>query len=559
MAVFAAPSGKPEHASEPELYFDVDDLNRGNGVKPDSFATPRATLEHFIRSSRDGDFKRASQAFNLNHIPEEQRTSSAPTLAEKFFYVFSEKLHINFKDIPDRPDGELDPKGEEDQPHAGKPRRSIKIGTIGLELWDVEVRLERFKAPDTPPIWLFSPRTVGNIERLYQAHGPGPLMRYLPTSAILGILNNDPLWHWSILIALAAFAAVSGWIVQKLVVGSLSRWRSSRRAVALGDAAAGPAASLAAGIAFHVMTFRLLSLPGQITQNLYPIVGVWIVAAATWLVVRAMRTMADVSRHAYLDKIHLEEEGGARSRITRLAVVKHVLTFIVICIGLAFGFWQFNLFENLSLSLLASAGVASVILGVASREVLGNIMAGIQIALTQPASIGDSVLFEGQWGWVEELTYTYITIRTWDDRRIVVPLSYFISHPFENWSMKSAHTIQPIYLYVDYTIDVQAVRSKFHDLVNECKEWDGPADAVLEVTAIKENTLELRALCSAKNPPTAWRLHCRLREELIAFVRDLESGRYLPKHRLAWQPEGDRQAGAQQETLSGKLDTERMC
>ena len=173
-------------------------------------------------------------------------------------------------------------------------------------------------------------------------------------------------------------------------------------------------------------------------------------------------------------QIHLEEEGGARLRITRLAVVKHVLTFIVICVGLAFGFWQFNLFENLSLSLLASAGVASVLLGVASREVLGNIMAGIQIAVTQPASIGDSILFEGQWGAVEELTYTYLTIRTWDARRIVVPLSYFISHPFENWSMKSAHTIQPIYLYVDYTIDVQTVRSKFHDLVNKCTDWDGP-------------------------------------------------------------------------------------
>ena len=554
MAVFAAPSGKPEQASEQELYFDVDDLNRVKGAKSDSFVTPRATLEYFILSSRDGDFKRASQALNLNHIPAEQRVSSAPALAEKFFYVFSEKLHINVRDIPDRPDGELDPKGEQDQPVAEKPRRSIKIGTIGSELWDVEVRLERFKAPDTPPIWLFSPRTVENIERLYQAHGPGPLMRYLPTSAVLGILKNDPLWHWSILIVLAAFAAANGWIVQRLV-GSLKRWRSSRRAVALGDAAAGPAALLAAGIAFHVVTFRLLSLPGRITQNLYPIVGLWIVATATWLAVRAMRTMTDVSSHAYSGKIHLEEEGGARSRITRLSVVKHVLTFIVICIGLAFGFWQFNLFENLSLSLLASAGVASVILGVASREVLGNIMAGIQIALTQPASIGDSILFEGQWGSVEELTYTYITIRTWDARRIVVPLSYFISHPFENWSMKSAHTVQPIYLYVDYTIDVQTVRSKFHDLVNECKDWDGPADSVLDVTGVKEDTMELRALCSAKDPPTAWRLQCRLREELIAFIRDLEGGRFLPKHRLAWQPEGDRQAVAQQAPRAGKSDT----
>ncbi|MDI3464023.1 MAG: hypothetical protein OJF50_002844 [Nitrospira sp.] len=554
-AVFAAPSGKPENASEQELYFDVESLNRVEGAKPDSFVTPRATLEHFIRSSRDGDFKRASQAFNLNHIPEEQRAGSAPILAEKFFYVFSEKLHINVRDIPDRPDGELDPKGDEDRPHAEQPRRSIKVGAIGSELWDVEVRLERFKAPDTPPIWLFSARTVENIERLYQEHGPGPLMRYLPTSVILGILKNDPLWHLSILMVLAAFTAVIGWIVQMFIVGSLKRWRSSRRAVALGDAAAGPVAFLAAGIAFHVLTFRSFSLPGRITHNLEPIVGLFIVVAAAWLAVRIVRIMADVSGHAYLDKIQLEEEGGARSRITRLAVIKHVLTFIVVCIGLAFGLQQFNLFENLSLSLLASAGVASVILGVASREVLGNIMAGIQIALTQPASIGDSILFEGQWGSVEELTYTYITIRTWDARRIVVPLSYFISHPFENWSMKSAHTVQPIYLYVDYTIDVPTVRSKFHALVNESKDWDGPADSVLEVTGVKEDTMELRALCSAKDPPTAWRLQCRLREELIAFVRDLENGRFLPKHRLAWQPEDDRQAVGQQAPRTGKSDT----
>ena len=105
MTVFAAPSSKPSEPPPQELYFDVDGLKRIEGAKPDSFATPRATLEHFIRSSRDGDFKRAAQALNLQHIPEEQRTSSTPTLAQKFFYVFSEKLHINFNDIPGRPTG----------------------------------------------------------------------------------------------------------------------------------------------------------------------------------------------------------------------------------------------------------------------------------------------------------------------------------------------------------------------------------------------------------------------------------------------------------------------
>ncbi|HJU06390.1 MAG TPA: mechanosensitive ion channel domain-containing protein [Nitrospiraceae bacterium] len=555
-AGLAAPSVTPDEPRDQELYFDVDSLNQiFEGGKPDSFATPRATLEHFILSSRDGDFKRAAQTFNFKHIPNEKRARSAPVLAEKFFYVFSEKLHINYNDVPDRPDGEVESKGDEDKPHAGRPRRSIKLGAIELDLWDVEVRLERFKAPDAPPIWLFSPRTVENIERLYAAHGPGAIMRYLPAPVRLGIMNHDSLWHWSILIFLGACAAGSGWAVENVVVGALRRWHSSPRAVALGEAASGPLAFLVAGIVFHVVTFSWLSLPGQITHNLYPIVGVLIVVAATWLAVRAVRMMTDVSSHAYLDKIQLEGECGARSRITRLAVVKHVLTFSVICIGLAFAFRQFNLFENISLSLLASAGVASVVLGVASRDVLGNIMAGIQIALTQPASIGDSIVFEGQWGWVEELTYTYITIRTWDARRIIVPLAYFIERPFENWSMKSAHTIQPIYLHVDYTIDVKAVRAKFQELVNECKDWDGPAEPVLEVTGVKEDTMELRALCSAKDPPSAWRMHCRLREELIAFLKELEGGRFLPKHRVAWQPEGEPQADGRRTLHAREADT----
>jgi small-conductance mechanosensitive channel len=166
-------------------------------------------------------------------------------------------------------------------------------------------------------------------------------------------------------------------------------------------------------------------------------------------------------------------------------------------------------------------------------------MAGIQIALTKPACIGDSICFEGQWGVVEDITYTYITIRTWDSRRVVVPLSYFIAHPFENWSMKSAQTITPIYLYVDYKIDVGAVRAKFEEFLRANEDWDRQVPPVLEVTGVKQDSMELRALCSAKDPPSAWRLHCRLREELIAFVRELEGGRYLPRHRVAVRHEGE--------------------
>jgi small-conductance mechanosensitive channel len=495
-------------------------------------------MEYFIVSSRDGNFGRAAQALNLNLIQEDRRLRAGPVLAEKLYYVLTQKLQINFNELPDRPDGEIDPTGDTQNIAAGKARRSIKIGAIGLDLWDVEIRIERFKVSDSIPVWLFSPRTVENVDKLYRRHGPGPVLQYLPASARIGIINNSPLWHWTIVLVSAAIAIAGGWSAQRILVGTLGRLNSPR-ASAIAEAAYGPVGLLGIAAAFHLIMFSLVSLPGPIAYSLRPVAEVLIVVGITWFGLRAVRIFSELSSKVYLDKILREGEWDARSRLTRLSVVKHVVTFIVVCAGLAVALQRLHLFETLSLSLLASAGAASVILGVAAHSVLGNIMAGIQIALTKPACIGDSICFQGQWGVVEEITYTYITIRTWDSRRLVVPLSYFIAHPFENWSMKSAQTISPIYLYVDYKMDVGTVRAKFEELLSANEDWDRQVPPVLEVTGVKQDSMELRALCSAKDPPSAWRLHCRLREELIAFVRELEGGRYLPKQRVAVGHEGD--------------------
>jgi small-conductance mechanosensitive channel len=157
---------------------------------------------------------------------------------------------------------------------------------------------------------------------------------------------------------------------------------------------------------------------------------------------------------------------------------------------------------------------------------------GIQIAVTQPVSIGDSVMFEGEWGYVEKIAYTYITIRTWDQRRLVVPLRYFLSHPVQNWSMKSASLIKPIHFYLDYTADISRIREKFDELVRNSDEWDETIEPTIEVTDVTEQTIEIRALCSAKNPITAWVFHCRLREEMIRFIQEWDEGGFLPRERV---------------------------
>lgn len=531
---------EPMQTSEQELYFAVEELNQGmpEGGEHHFFDTPRSTVEHFLLSARSGNYREAARSFNLNQIAENEQSSRAIILAEELYYVVSAKLRITLKDIPDRPDGAVDSEENTDNPLAGKPRRSIKIGSIGMDLSDVAIRIERFKVPDAPPVWLFSPRTVENIERMYRQHGPGPLMEYLPDAVELGIVNNDRLWYWGTVVVAIGISLAIGWIVQTIVAIILKH--AGPHAGMIGNASALPLGFLTASIAFHVMIFSLLSLPGSIAHTIYPLAGTLIVVAATWLLVRTVRAYTHAVSLDYQDQARSEEEGiEARNRLTRLAVIKHVGTFLALCIGLAFGFQQFHLFENFSLSFLASAGVAGVVLGIASREVLGNIMAGIQIGLSQPASIGDSIYFEGHWGWVEDLTYTYVAIRTWDSRRLVIPVSYFVAHPFENWSMKSARTIRPIFLYVDYNTDVAKVRARFEDLLRQSSEWDHEVPPILEVTELKEQTMELRALCGAKDPTSAWKLHCRIREQLIEYLRELEDGRFLPKQRLLLSQDGE--------------------
>src|SRR5579863_2728245 len=149
-------------------------------------------------------------------------------------------------------------------------------------------------------------------------------------------------------------------------------------------------------------------------------------------------------------------------------------------------------------SLFASAGAAGIVVGLAARPVLSNLLAGIQIAMTQPIRVEDSVVVEGEWGWIETITSTYVVIRIWDLRRLIVPLSYFIEKPFQNWTYQTANLIGAVILHVDYTAPIDRLRAKLEEIVHGSELWDGNV-ASLQVTDSTQSTLELRALVSARN------------------------------------------------------------
>jgi hypothetical protein len=179
----------------------------------------------------------------------------------------------------------------------------------------------------------------------------------------------------------------------------------------------------------------------------------------------------------------------------------------------------FPAIRHIGITLFASAGVAGLVVGMAARSTLSNLFAGIQIALTEPIRIEDVVIVEGEWGWIEEIGTTYVVVRIWDLRRLVVPLSYFIEHPFQNWTRVTADLLGTVIVYADYTVPVEEVRAELHRILQASEMWDGKVWG-LQVTDATEHTLQLRALMSAADSSIAWDLRCHVREKLVAFLQE---------------------------------------
>lgn len=466
----------------------------------------------------------------LNHVPEEEQAEKGPELARKLRYVMVRKVSLDWYSIPDRPDGEEDDSPNPKKSAAG-PRRSILLDRIDLSGRDVEVRIERVKAGDASPVWMLGPSVTRHIGELYDRYGPGLLDKKIPDWARVRILGRVPLWEWVALLLLLGFGALVGWLVQKAVAGSFSR--SKRGWVrALGSRVRAPFAVFVTLIVFLGLTRALLSLSGPVLKYLNPIGTVLLIGSVTWIGMRLVSLASH--RLGKRFEARLEEDGGnveIRRRLTYVSVARRILVFAAFLAGLGVVLSRFQLFEPLGVTLLASAGVAGVILGVAAQSVLGNLIAGIQIAVTQPVQIGDYVIFEGHYGTVAEITYTFLVIRRWDERRIVVPLRYFLDRPIQNLSMKDEHLVRAVVLPLDYRAPVDRIREKLREILESDGDWDGE-EAKVQVIECEDETIVLRATCGAADPPTAWNLHCRLREELVGWLQQLDGGRYLPRRRL---------------------------
>jgi len=230
-------------------------------------------------------------------------------------------------------------------------------------------------------------------------------------------------------------------------------------------------------------------------------------------------------------RIDVEDNLTARRVHTQINILRRVAVIIVLLLTAGTCLLIFPAVQAFGVSLFASAGVAGLVLGFAARPILTNLIAGMQIALTQPIRIDDVLIVEGEWGWVEEITTTYVVLRIWDQRRLIVPLSRFIEQPFENWTRESADILGVVLWHLDYRAPIAEMRQMLEELLYGNQLWNGKV-ANLQVVESGPATITVRALVSARNSPMAWDLRCEIREQMIAWLR-AEHPEALPRVRAA--------------------------
>jgi small-conductance mechanosensitive channel len=263
-------------------------------------------------------------------------------------------------------------------------------------------------------------------------------------------------------------------------------------------------------------------------EPLGAVMSAMVIIFVSWILIQAVYLI----KHFVLGRFDMDDTDNLRARkiYTQFRVLENIILFMIIVVALSLILMSFESIRRIGVSLIASAGVAGIIIGFAAQKAIGTILAGIQIALSQPIRLDDVVIVENEWGRIEEINLTYVVVAIWDKRRLVLPTTYFIENPFQNWTRSTSEILGTVFIYADYTFPVDAIREELDRLLEGNPLWDGKVK-VVQVTDITDRTVEMRVLVSAVDSGTAWDLRVELREKLLTFLQQKYPGS-LPKARL---------------------------
>lgn len=328
-----------------------------------------------------------------------------------------------------------------------------------------------------------------------------------------------------VLTALVALAATELFFHSMVRVGR--RWTDRIISQAIARRCWWPARVLVPAIAVE-LAIPSAGVPASQSGLLQHVIILVIIGASGWMIVALSFALEDTTAARF--RIDVSDNLRARRVRTRINVVRRITVGVVSVLTLAAALTTFEGARSLGTSLLASAGIAGVIIGIAARPTISSYIAGLQVFFSEPLRIDDVVVINNEWGRVEEIRLTYVVIRTWDERRLVIPLNYILDQPFQNWTRHSAHLLAAVYLSVDYTTQVDEVRSELGKVLESSKLWDRRFWN-LQVIDIGKDVVQLRVLMTAVSASASWDLQCEVREKLLAFIQTRQPSA-LPRHRI---------------------------
>ena len=482
--------------------------------------TPRRTIEGFLNQARDGDFRRAASYLDLRSIPVDARDQEGPELAQKLAYFLQRQPS-------------LDPSKLMDDPEVNPSDRGTYVAAklfAGEE--PVPLILKREPFPDGVDRWLIAQSTVELIPKMDAVAGPRPIVGYIPGQLRRPTFLGNELWQWigvtlGLLVAYLVGRLVAAILVQTARV--FTKRMPTRVFDALVKVSRRPLRLIVAACSYRLL-LDPLGLTAAIRNACEHVAYSAFVIGLTWLGLRALGISTVVLEEREARK-GFDAFSDRRVR-TRTVLLRRIAGVMMGTTAFAFLVVQFQFVRSVGVSLLASAGVFSVVVGLAAQKSLSGIIGGIQFSITQPVRVADEVVVEGEFGTIEDIHLTYVVVRLWDKRRLILPIAFFLEKPFQNWTRSAQDVVGTVILKVNPSVPVDALREELHRICDADPLWDKHTCA-MQVTDVDMTSLmpslTLRALVSAEDASRLWDLRCRVRECLAAFVRAQSMARRAPE------------------------------
>lgn len=521
-----AANAQSSSGSATSRWYEVDLVNPGLADAPQNIdrTTPRSSLESFMFRADAEDWEGAAHMLDLSSVEPSKQAEVGPERAEQFATLLDRKIIIDWYDLRDRPDG-VDARSS-DSPMAGEPRRSLLLWYVKLGDRPVPIRINRVKPAVGEPVWLVSQQTVKALPALAEAYGPTELEKMLPQP-----LRERAFWglRWWEVVGFPLVLLITGLVAygtNQLMSRGLNRThRDSPTSILV--ALRAPITLAVTTLTLSLLTSKVFVFSGRIDTVLSPLIILGFVVATLWLIVN----VADVilTRLVNFDDEKLSEMGEGmeqrRNIATRISALRRGVIVLVVLIGAGITISEASVMRSLGISLLASAGTATIILAYAGRNVLTNIMASLQIALNKSARIGDKLIFRGSYCTVERIHFTFVQLRIWTGKRLVVPVVDFVAEPFENWTMTDHFMIELVELRLSHRADITPLREKYYELLEGMElvpDRDDSKGVYVSAHDVFGQTAFFMVPCP--DPNVAWTLACEVREELLKVARELDDG-----------------------------------